>query len=172
MVRRLLAICLALGFAGPAAADTLKILTFNIWGAGLHRGHAIEDTVAILRAADADIVGLQEAVPHRAGAGCASEACVEATGSLACAIAARLAYHCFEQPRGEGLHGVNAVLSRHPVAGMTPEGLGVRIAWPGRDLTVFNMHLPDAPYQPYQLAGIPYDDALFLTTAAEAEAAA
>ncbi len=169
MIRLLVALCCGLLMIGPAAADALKVLSFNTWGAGLHRGHAIEETVAVLRAADADIIGLQEVFRHRTD--CVSESCAEAEGSLACAIAARLAYSCMEQPR-DGLHGANAVLSRHPIVGLTPGGLGVRIAAPGREVTVFNLHLPDAPYQPYQLAGIPYDEAPFLTTAAEAERAA
>jgi endonuclease/exonuclease/phosphatase family metal-dependent hydrolase len=42
----------------------------------------------------------------------------------------------------------------------------------GRRLGVFNIHPTDYPYQPYQLLDIPYGEAPFLDTAAEAVAAA
>jgi exodeoxyribonuclease III len=144
----------------------LKVLTLNIWGGGLHNGAVLEDTVAVLRATSADIIGLQEVrlqsggEARRAGAG--------KPATLAPAIARALGFHCHDQAGRRA----NAVLSRFPITGATKGGLGVRIDYGGRAITLFNLHLEDAPYQPYQLMRIPYDGSPFLTTAAEAVASA
>ena len=54
--------CVLLSSATSLAAETrLALLTFNAEGAGLNTGKPIDETVAVLRAADADIIGLQEA---------------------------------------------------------------------------------------------------------------
>ncbi len=50
----------------------------------------------------------------------------------------------------------NAILSRYPIGPATPNDLGVTITVEGRQLAVFNIHLDDAPYQPYQLLNIEY----------------
>ena len=67
----------------------------------------------------------------------------------------------------------NAILSRYPITGKaTKNDTGVTLDVDGRKVHVFNIHLDDSPYQPYQLLGIPYGDAPFLKTAEEAVAAA
>jgi exodeoxyribonuclease III len=148
------------------APSVLKVLTLNIWGGGLHNGAVLEDTVAVLRATGADIIGLQEVGPHTqckpgpVGAG--------KPVTLAPALARALGFHCHDQTGRRA----NAVLSRFPITGATKSGLGVRIDAGRHTITLFNLHLEDAPYQPYQLMRIPYDGAPFLTTAAEAVAAA
>ena len=171
MLRRLLFLCFCVTLSGSAFANqVVKVLSFNIWGAGLHNGRSIDDTVAVLRTTGADIIGLQEVFHH--GSGCATRSCDRSQESIACEIARKLAYYCHEQAERAELHGVNAVISRFPFKGTTVGGLGVRIDTGEREVTVFNLHLPDAPYQPYQLAQIPYGDAPALVTAAEATAAA
>jgi endonuclease/exonuclease/phosphatase family metal-dependent hydrolase len=59
-----------------------------------------------------------------------------------------------------------------PIVGVTAAGLGVRIDVDGAPLHAFNVHLPPAPYQPYQLLGIDYRDGPPLATAEEARTAA
>jgi endonuclease/exonuclease/phosphatase family metal-dependent hydrolase len=55
----------------------------------------------------------------------------------------------------------------------TPARHGVVVRLPsGRPAHVFNIHFPAAPYQPYQLLGIPYGDGRFIKTAEEAVAEA
>jgi exodeoxyribonuclease III len=171
MLRLLALLCLWLTLSSPLAAETsLKVLSFNIWGAGLHNGRILDDTIAVLRASGADVIGLQEVFRHGTDGGAPTS--TDARESLACVIARALAFHCHEQDQDPELHGVNAVLSRFPIRGPVDGGLGARIDIGGRDVTVFNLHLPDAPYQPYQFAGIPYGDAPVLTTAPAAEAVA
>jgi exodeoxyribonuclease III len=170
MIRHLLVLVFCMNFSGTARAESaLKVLSFNIWGGGLHRGKPLEDTVAAIRATGADIIGLQEV--HDLGGGCASQSCADHNPGLACRIARALDYYCHEQAAPE-MHGLNAVLSRFPITGQTTSGLGVRIALGEHEVTLFNLHLDDAPYQPYQLVRIAYADAPFLSTQEHAVAAA
>lgn len=136
-------------FGIAQAADDFRILTFNIWCDGKGGKLPLGRTVKAIRAARADIVGLQE--------------CEKTARPLA----ERLGFTFVDQD------GDTALLSRFPIVGMTPSRKGVRIRLgSGREILVFNLHLFDAPYQPYQLLNIPYGDHPFLATAAAAVAAA
>jgi endonuclease/exonuclease/phosphatase family metal-dependent hydrolase len=141
-------------------------MTFNIWGGGLHRGSPLDETIAAIRAGNAEIVGLQEA--YRPVESCVTQSCADNRESIACEIGRALGMHCHDQIQGRGIHGANAVLSRYPIIGSTESGLGVRINVAGQVIAVFNLHLPDFPYQPYQLSGIAYGQAPFLKTEGEA----
>jgi exodeoxyribonuclease III len=152
------------------ATRDLTILTFNIWGAGLHEGKSLSETIAVLRATKADIIGLQEVTRH--GHHEIDESGLESGLSLAQEIAQELGYFCHEQPCGADDHGINAILSLHPIKSTTHSQLGVILEIDGHELVVFNLHLEAAPYQPYQLTGIAYDGSPFLHTEAEAIAAA
>jgi exodeoxyribonuclease III len=170
VIRILLFLCFCMALPVTVLADpAIKVLSFNIWGGGLHHGKQLGETIAVIRATAADIIGLQEV--HRLGDGCVTESCADNTVSLTQEIGRALGFHWHEQS-SPGLHGLNAVLSRFPITGATAGGLGVRIAVGGQDITLFNLHLNDAPYQPYQLMRIAYEDAPFLTNANEAVAAA
>jgi exodeoxyribonuclease III len=168
---RRFAVMVTLMTSQPAAAEMgLKILTLNLWGGGLHASHSIEDSVAALRAADADVIALQEVWWPDDGP-CARGICAPAGQALACVIARELKLHCHEQS-GPQVRGSMAVLSRYPITSATESGLGVRLDVAGQPLTLFNLHLPDAPYQPYQLKRIAYDKSPWLDTAHEAVASA
>lgn len=164
-------VCALLLAAAPLAAATrLTLLSFNAWGVGLNEGKPIDETLAVLRAADADLVGLQET--RAEGFDCAASDCPPAQRSVAPALAAALGMQAHEQQGDENVVWANAILSRYPILGPTPNGLGVIVDVDGRRIAVFNIHATDFPYQPYQLLGIPYGDAPFLRTAAQAEQAA
>jgi endonuclease/exonuclease/phosphatase family metal-dependent hydrolase len=154
---------------GDGAGSRLVVMSFNIWGGGANRGESIDTTLAVLRAADADVIALQET--RRESDAC-GEHCPAAGASVAPALAKALGFDFVEQSGDENLVWANAILSRHPILGTSPGGLGALIDVGGRQVAVFNVHLPDWPYQPYQLLGIEYDDAPFLDTGAEAIAAA
>ena len=148
----------------------MSILTFNLWGAGLNENKPVTETVAVLKAVDADIIGLQET---RAEADvCTAEDCDAAGPSVAPALAEALGYHLYEQRPDGGPLWANAVLSRYPITAATDGDTGVYIDVDGKSVVMFNIHLTDYPYQPYQLTGIPYGDAKQLKTADEAIAAA
>jgi hypothetical protein len=64
-----------------------------------------------------------------------------------------------------------AILSRLEVVDLIPGGATIRLQ-SGAVAHVLNVHLNPKPYQPYQLAGIPYGDGRPIASAAEAIAEA
>jgi exonuclease III len=164
-----LPLLMLLSAAAPARAETvLRVMSFNVWGAGANEGKGIEETLAAIRAAAPDVIGLQET--RTEGEACTAEACPPQGPSVAPALAAALGWHVYEQTAGNPALWANAVLSRHPIRGASANDLGVEIDVDGRAVWVFNVHLDDEPYQPYQLLGIAYGPAPFVSTAAEAVA--
>ncbi len=155
---------------GCLAETRLTVMSFNAWGAGSNAGLGIDQTVAVIRAVNPDIIGLQEIRPESAQ--CDAEDCPAGTASLAPQLAAALGYELLEQLQDNEVLWANAILSRYPIKTATPGGLGARIAVDGREVLLFNIHATDFPYQPFQLLSIPYGDAAFLSTAEEAIAAA
>ncbi|MBN2163133.1 MAG: endonuclease/exonuclease/phosphatase family protein [Pontiellaceae bacterium] len=128
---------------------TIKIMTFNIWRDGKGGKQPLSQTVRVIQMAQADIVGLQE------------------VNENAKAIAELLGWNYIQQTRD------TAILSRFKILETTDNRLGVKIRCDsGKVLYVFNVHFAHAPYQPYQLLNIPYANAPFLKTEAEAVAAA
>jgi len=161
----LLALLLALPL--PVLADTtLRVMSFNIWGGGLNDGTGIDATLAAIRAANPDVIGLQEV--RTEGEVCEADFCSPGPDSVGPALAAALGWHYHEQTGERPALWANAVLSRHPITGTAPYDLGVSLDVDGTTVWLLNIHLDDSPYQPYQLLGIPYGDAPFITTAAEA----
>ena len=159
--------------AAPAVAPAetrLGVMSFNAWGAGLNEGKPLDETLAVLRAADADLVGLQET--RAESDDCSAVDCPPASASVAPPLAAALGYRVQVQAGDESVVWANAVLSRHPILRATPKGLGVVVEVEGRRVALFNIHPTDYPYQPYQLLRIPYGEAPFLDTAEAAVAAA
>lgn len=157
----LLALC-----AAPAGAETLRVMSFNIWGGGANEGKGIEETVAAIKAAGADVVGVQETRPE--GDNCTAEDCPALGKSVAPAIAAALGWHVYDQKQENEALWANAVISRYPIGAVSPNELGVALDVNGRVVWLFNIHLDDEPYQPYQLLGIEYGPAPFIKTEAEA----
>jgi endonuclease/exonuclease/phosphatase family metal-dependent hydrolase len=149
--------CSVLLIVAPAqadAAETLRVMTFNLWQGGEEGKQPLSQTVKVIEAAKADLVGLQE------------------TGGLerfglrpdnARRIAAKLGWHYVDQGGGTG------VISRYKIDRQTAAKLGVRVELPsGKKVWLFNVHFAHAPYQPYQLLKIPYADAPFIETAEQA----
>ena len=154
--------------AAPLHAETrLKVMSFNIWGGGGNEGKGVEETVAAIRAAGADVVGLRET--RLEPEDCSAEHCPAAGTSVAAAIAAELGWHHYDQTAENGLLWANAVISRYPIGPASPADLGVPIDVGGRTVWLFNIHHDDEPYQPYQLLGIEYGPAPFIKTEAEAQ---
>lgn len=162
---------LAAGAAAPGHAETtLTVMTFNVWGGGANEGKSVDETAAVIRAAGADIVGIQET--RRETAECRPESCPPAGESIAARLAAALGFYFHEQSQSNDALWANAILSRYPIGAATPHDLGVALDVEGRRVYAFNVHLTDYPYQPYQLRDIPYGAAPFLETGADAEQAA
>ncbi|HEY1601993.1 MAG TPA: endonuclease/exonuclease/phosphatase family protein [Pirellulales bacterium] len=156
----LAALALATGGIPLHAAEgiSLRVMSFNLWHGGDAGRQPLAQTLAVIRAAQADVVGLQET------------AGLERDGQRpdnAQRVAAMLGWHYHDQGDRTG------VISRYPIAGATPREWGVQIELPdGRRVWLFNAHLAYTPYQPYQLLKIPYENAPFVDDAAGAVAAA
>ncbi len=132
-----------------AESHTLRVLSFNIWRGGAAGGQPLEQTAEVIRAARADIVGIQEA--HAPG-----------NVDRAPELAAILGWHHLAQPDR------TAILSRHAITGPIGD-LGATVDLPnGNRVRFFNVHYLHAPYQPYQLLNIPYEDGRFIKTESEA----
>lgn len=167
----LLAVTLAAFAAQPAWAETrLTVMSFNVWGGGANQGKPVDETAAVIRAAGADIVGIQET--RQEAPDCSEESCPPASESVAAKLAAALGFHYYDQAKANAALWANAILSRYPIGAATQNDLGVAIDVAGRRVFAFNVHFTDFPYQPYQVMGIPYGDAPYLHSGAEAERAA
>ncbi len=148
----------------------LTVMTFNVWGGGANEGKPVDETVAAIQAAGADIIGVQET--RLESDPCTAESCPATGPSVAQAVADALGFYYYDQTQENVALWSNAVISRYPIGDATPNDLGVAIDVDGRTVYAFNIHLTDFPYQPYQLLNIDYGDAPFLATAEEAVAAA
>ncbi len=148
------------------AETTLRVMSFNAWGGGANEGKGIEETVAAILAAGADIVGMQETRVEPDP--CTATDCAATGPSVAPAIAAALGWHYYDQSQQNVALWANAVLSRYPIGPASPNDLGVPIDVNGTTIWLFNIHHDDEPYQPYQLLGIEYGPAPFIATEAEA----
>lgn len=160
------------GSAALAADPTteLTVMSFNIWGGGANEEKDVSETAAVIRAAGADIIGIQETKPEPDV--CDADDCVPTGPSVARQLAEALGFHYYDQAKTNPALWANAILSRYPIGKPTDNDLGAEIDVNGRKVYAFNIHLTDFPYQPYQLLGIDYGPAPFLKTAEEAVAAA
>lgn len=121
--------------------ESLRVLTFNIMVDG---AMGLPGVVSLIRSMKADVIGLQE------------------SGSSAKKIADELGYKLIQT-------GKTTVLTRLDVESVTPGGNGVIVKTEGgKNVAFFNRHLYYAPYQPYQLLGIPYEGGKNISTEAEA----
>ena len=129
-----------------ASGTGVRIMSFNTLHGGTQRGQPLSQTAKVIREAEADIVGLQE------------------IGKNTDELAKLLGWNHV----GDGW---SAIMTRHEIVGRYKFGIRVKLD-SGREVCIFNVHLKPAPYQPYQLLGIPYGNAPFIKTEQEAIASA
>jgi endonuclease/exonuclease/phosphatase family metal-dependent hydrolase len=111
----------------------------------------------VIKAAGADIVGLQEMIGPAPAEG-------QPRPIQARNLANMLGWYYVDQE-----NNTCGIISRYKITGHTPGKWGAAIELPdGRTVHVFNVHLPSTPYQPYQLLSIPYYGGSFISTAEEA----
>lgn len=134
--------------ARAAEPETLRVMSFNLWIGGEEGKQPLTQSVKVIQAARADLVGLQETEG------------LERNGKKpdnARRIAEMLSWNFLDQGGG------TAIISRFKIVGNTPNKWGAKLALPsGRHVWLFNAHLPSSPYQPYQLLKIPYNDEPFV----------
>jgi endonuclease/exonuclease/phosphatase family metal-dependent hydrolase len=137
------AVCLLAGASPAPAADpsvTLRVMSFNIFYGGDELNlqtrqfckdpagcpETLDQVANAIRAAGADVVGLNEATMNT------------------CPLAQKLGWHCSARTQ---------VISRYPIADPPgANGLYVFVEpLPGRVVAVSDVHLPADPYGPYEL---------------------
>lgn len=139
-----------------AYAEPLKVMTFNLFHGGDGLKQPLSQSVAVIQAADADVVGLQEIQ----GSG-------NPTPDNAAKMAQSLGWNYLYQGDTTG------IISKHKVVATTPKKWGILLQSSGGNFYwMFNAHLAHAPYQPYQLLNIHYANAPFIKTETEAIVAA
>ncbi|MCA9188004.1 MAG: endonuclease/exonuclease/phosphatase family protein [Pirellulaceae bacterium] len=129
-LRWLLLLFAFLGGGMVAQAESLRVMTYNIWVGGRAGGYPLADTAAVIAAANPDIVGLQE----QSGA-------------------ARQLAEILEM----NVHVTNndiAYLTRFPIEGTSADGIRVRTGLDSH-ANVFNIHYAAYPYGPYDLRDDP-----------------
>lgn len=160
------ALCLAIAAtATPGAAvaeQTLRVLSYNIYWGGTSTEAPLEQTAHVIRESGAEIVALQEKETWDARGPAFYR---NSAQDLARMLGWDLANQNVTVP---GTWNDVAILSAHPIEEVSESQLCARIAVPGQPLMLCNFHGYSAPYQPYQLTGIAYRDAPFITTEAEA----
>lgn len=154
----LLALLLLIPLGTAVHADgpeRVRIMTFNLWHGGDAGRQPLDATIAVITAAQADIVGLQETAGEAPKGQPRPDRAIE--------ITQRLGWNYVDQGDGK------AVISRFPLGKTTPNRQGVAMTLrSGQMIYVFNVHFAASPYQPYQLLKIPYGDGIFISTEAEA----
>jgi endonuclease/exonuclease/phosphatase family metal-dependent hydrolase len=140
--------------AAAGSAAPLKVMTFNIWVGGESGKQPLSQTARVIEASKADVVGLQETLGAEKGG-------VRADNGRK--VAEMLGWNYFDQGGG------TAVATPHNIVTHSPNKWGVLLRLKdGAEVWMFNAHLPASPYQPYQLLNIPYGEAPFVKTGAEA----
>lgn len=111
----------------PAFPDeTVRVLSYNILRGGVYEDQPLSRTIEVLKAANADLIGIQE------------------RGSSLEALAEAIGFHA--HPLG----GSTGILSRYPIAGHSANGVTV-VTDRGTRIVIYNVHLAPYPYQPYDL---------------------
>ena len=138
--------------------EPLRVMSYNLWHGGDAGKQPIDQTVKVIKSANAPIVALQET---------AGKGKNQARPNRGPGIAKLLGWHYFDQENTSG------VVSQYPIIDHTPEKNGVKIELPNKQhLWLFNLHLTARPYQPHQLYKIPNKKDRFVDTADAAIAAA
>ena len=166
MIRPLLLATASLFLATAAQAETVTLLSMNMWGAGGNAQKPIDETMAVMKAVNADIIAVQETVPEPDP--CTADECKATDASRAKDIAAALGYNYHEFAHNTVAHWADAVISKYPFGKETPNGNGVEINVNGKIVVAYSHNLPDAPYGPYQLLNIEYGKWPFVSTAEDA----
>ncbi len=126
-------------------SDEIRVLTFNVANDGKNVNQPVNQIMKVIKESNANIVCLQEAF-------ITVKELAELPG-----------WNCAGQWSG------GAVLTKFKIIGKTPEKMGVKIRLDsGKEIFMFNVHFPAAPYQPYQLLKIPYGDGKFIINEEEA----
>ncbi len=123
--------------AAQAAPVAVRVMTYNIWvGGGKKKGTPISRTVDVIKAAKADIVGIQEHF------------------GVHTALARALKFEVVALTGKSQLRNSIAILSRYPIRETAAYGATIEIA-KGKKIVLYNFHLKAYPYGPYDIRDNP-----------------
>ncbi len=145
-------------FSCAPPADSIQLqftaLSYNMWLGGEAQGNPIEYSADVIMNSGAGVAGLQEVIAYPIDGAHKKD-----NGLL---LAKIFGWHHFAQ-------GTSAIISKYPIVDSTANRLGVKLALDSEKFVwFFNGHFNHMPYQPYQLASIPYGDFPFINTEEEA----
>ena len=135
----------------------IKIMSFNISAENLCLHNNSKKVLAIIKNENPDILGIQETFCHNEETNKYSDI------NLYNQISEELHYSC---ALNEKHHIV--IFSKFPIIHISPIYKGIIINYYNNIIGIFNIHLTDEPYQPFQLNNIEYGDYPFITTEEEA----
>ena len=107
MRRSLLAALLVAAGATAAQATDLTVMSFNVWGGGANEQKPVDETVAVIKAVNPDIIGIQET--RLESDPCTADVCPAVGDSVAPKLAAALGYHYYDQTKQNDALWANAI---------------------------------------------------------------
>jgi exodeoxyribonuclease III len=159
-------------WTGTALGTEIRLLSMNMHGAGADDGKSIDETIAVFKAVNADIIAAIETVAEPDPCNPGTTNCLAPDLSRAADLAKAMGYNFHEFKHNTETHWADAVLTKYEIGKETPNGTGVELNVDGKKVVVYAMNLNDAPYVPYQLLNIEYGKYSFIKTEAEAIAMA
>jgi len=117
----------------PAGESRLRVMTYNIYRGGTMHGQPLSQTVKVIQAAKADVVGIQETRSPK--------------GVNAEQLAQLLGWNYYVHPKN------NVILTRYEIVEKMDNGIKVKLP-SGQGAYIFNLHLKPSCYLPYQFLGI------------------
>lgn len=108
------------------AGETIRVMSYNILRGGVYEDQPLSRTVDVLKAANADLIGIQERGENL-------EALAEAI-----------------ELNAHPLGASTGILSRYPIVEHSANGVVVETG-SGIAIAIYNVHLAAYPYQPYDL---------------------
>jgi exodeoxyribonuclease-3 len=135
----------------------IKIMSFNIAAETLCKNNNIETILNIIKDINPDILGIQETHCHN------EKTNVYTDIKLYEYISKKLNYFYEINQKTN-----TAIFSKFPIENTSELYKGIILKINDSYVAIFNIHLTDEPYQPYQLTNIKYGDYPFIKTEEEA----
>lgn len=137
--------------------NLLKIMTFNISAETLCINNNSKKIIDIIKKINPDILGIQETKCHDEIKNIYTDI------KLYDLISKELNFY---YEFNDKTHTV--IFTKYPIIHSTEKYKGIIIKVQNNNIGVFNIHLTDEPYQPFQILNIPYGDYSFISSEQEA----
>ena len=137
--------------------SNIKIMSFNIAAETLCTNNNHQVIISIIKTINPDILGIQEI-------NCHNEITNQYTNiELYELISKELKYNYKNNKQPQ-----TVIFSKYPIIDTDNNYKGIVVKKNNKLIAIFNIHLTDEPYQPYQIAKIPYGNYPFVESEQEA----